>query len=116
MDPTETIVRVCCLGPEGVDVPIYVEPFEAPSRCGWIVITRVSAGWGPRRDAWVTYFLDCGARVIDFAQGDDIEEAIGLAQAVAPSTSLRWIACERRLAPSGDFETAMLQGIRDAGV
>ena len=111
MNAAQLILRVCCLGAEGVDVPIYLGP--APSCCKWIVVTRVADSPPADPVTYVVYFLDSRGIEIDFAQRDTLQEAIDTGKILSSVTELRWIKCRQELDESGRFAVVELQRICD---
>ena len=111
MSSVETILRVSCLGSDGVDIPIYLGP--DPSRCKWIVVTRVPGGPPAEPVTYVVYFLDPRGKEIDFSQRDTLQEAVDTGKILSEVTELRWVACDRLMNESGEFDVAELQGICD---
>lgn len=106
----ETILRVCCLGPEGVEIPIYVS--DRLSRCKWIVVTHVDAGPPADPETYITYFLDPTGHDFDFAQRDTLQEALDTAKILSQAEDLRWVEC-KRVRASETFNSGMLQQIWD---
>jgi len=111
MNTSEVILRVCCLGPEGVDIPIYVGP--GPSRCKWIAVTRVPDGPPADPETYVVYFIDPHGGEIDFAQRDSLQEAIDTGKILSGVSQLRWIVCHQELDDSGELDPVTLQRICD---
>lgn len=109
MNTSEVILRLCCLGPEGVDIPIYVGP--GPSRCKWIVVTRVPDGPPADPETYVVHFVSPRGAVIDFAQRCSLQEAIDTGKILSGLSQLRWVVCRQKLDESEELDAVRLQRI-----
>lgn len=107
MNDSEIILRVCCLGPHGVEIPIYVSP--EPARCKWVIITLVPEG-GPPADpeTYIVYFLCPDGSEIDFAQRDTLQEALDTAKVFSQIAELPWVSTRQTHNVTGDFDVSEL--------
>jgi hypothetical protein len=109
MHDSETILRVCCLGPEGVDIPIYVS--LDPARCKWIIITKVPEGPPADPETYIVYFLNPDGREIDFAQRDTLQESLDTAKVLSQVSELRWASTCEAHNETGEFDVLVLERI-----
>ena len=109
MDDSETILRVCCLGPEGVDIPIYVGP--DPACCIWIVVTKVPFGPPADPETYIVYFLNPDGGEIDFSQRDTLQESLDTAKIFSDISELRWVSTSEAHSETGEFDVLILERI-----
>lgn len=109
MDVSETILRVCCLGPHGVEIPIYVSP--EPARCKWIIVTMVPEGPPADPETYIVYFLNPNGAEIDFAQRDTLEESLDTAKILSQVPELQWVSTRQAHNETGEFDVSELERI-----
>ena len=112
MSEGETLKRVACLGPDGVEIPIYLGP--NPSRCKWIVICKCPFGPPAEPISYVVTFLDPQGKEIDFSVRDTLQEAIDTGAGLSAVKNLRWVSCEVAREGSQEFDLEELRGIWDS--